>query len=169
MQHLQPSLDQTATELSSATSVNRTSLTLATGSPTCKAKQQLFQPTHSVKTGLPQMARLYVYARVGHDQICMEPQALCKDGLVQFQQMAQRTLSLPLPQPYGLAWASVCCERWIGEKPEGWKGQHVYLWSLVDATMMDLQYTYIYIHIYIHIYIYILLYVYLLNTNHQLM
>jgi hypothetical protein len=83
--------------------VNRTSLTLATGSPTCKAKQQLFQPTHSVKTGLPQMARLYGYARVGHDQICMEPQALCKDGLVQFQQMAQRTLSLPLPQPYGLA------------------------------------------------------------------
>ena len=106
------------------------------------------------------MARLLGYARIGHDQSYVEPQALCKDGLVQIQLwLNARYPSLDLnpmgsPEP-ACAVRSELLETW---KLEGtaclptiiWWMQR---WWIYNIYIYIFIFVYIYIHIFVHIFI----------------
>ena len=120
--------------------VNRTSLTLATGSPTCDRHFQLFQPRTASKQVCPNWQGFMDMQKVGHDQRYVEPQALCK-GRPRPNPANGSTHAIPPSYLDPMGSPEPACSsrvKLIG-KPEGWKGQHVYLWSLVDATMWDLH------------------------------
>ena len=108
--------------------VNRTSLTLATGSPTCDRHFQLFQPRTASKQVCPNWQGFMDMQKVGHDQRYVEPQALCK-GRPRPNPANGSTHAIPPSYLDPMGSPEPACSsrvKLIG-KPEGWKGQHVYL------------------------------------------